>query len=67
MAGCGVTGEQTHPGDFRSWESPQTLWALFIGPLEHVEWFRNLKFAVITRGVIFIRVCADLVLKPNPV
>ena len=36
----------THPGDFRSWESPQTLPALFIGPFEHVERFRNLKFAV---------------------
>ena len=71
MAGCGATGEQTHPGDFRSWESPQTLRALFIGPFEHVERFRNLKFAVITGGrgssVIFIRVRADLVLKPNPV
>ena len=33
-------------GDFRSWESPQTLPALFIGPFEHVEQFRNLKFAV---------------------
>ena len=35
------------PGDFRSWESPQTLLALFIGPFEGVERFRNLKFAVI--------------------
>ena len=35
-----------NPGDFRSWESPQTLPALFIGPFEHVERFRNLKFAV---------------------
>ena len=35
------------PGDFRSWESPQTLPALFIGPFEGVERFRNLKFAVI--------------------
>ena len=35
------------PGDFRSWESPQTLPALFIGPFEDVERFRNLKFAVI--------------------
>ena len=35
------------PGDFRSWESPQPLPALFIGPFEHVERFRNLKFAVI--------------------
>ena len=34
------------PGDLRSWESPQTLPALFIGPFEHVERFRNLKFAV---------------------
>ena len=33
--------------DFRSWESPQTLPSLFIGPFEHVERFRNLKFAVI--------------------
>ena len=37
----------TCPGDFRSWESPQTLRALFIGLFEHVERFRNLKFAVI--------------------
>ena len=36
-----------HPGDLRSWESPQTLPALFIGSFEHVERFRNLKFAVI--------------------
>ena len=36
----------TYPGDFRPWESPQTLPALFIGPFEHVEWFRNIKFAV---------------------
>ena len=35
-----------HPGDLRSWESPQTLPALFIGPFERVEGFRNLKFAV---------------------
>ena len=34
------------PGDFRPWESPQTLPALFIGPFEHVERFRNLEFAV---------------------
>ena len=34
------------PGDFRSWESPQTLPVLSIGPFEHVERFRNLKFAV---------------------
>ena len=34
------------PGDSRSWESPQTLPALFIGPFEHVEQFRNLKSAV---------------------
>ena len=34
------------PGDFRSWESPQTLPAFFIGPFQHVERFRNLKFAV---------------------
>ena len=33
-------------GDFRSWESPQILPALFIGSSEHVERFRNLKFAV---------------------
>ena len=33
------------PGDFRSWESPQTLPALFIGSFEHVERFGNLKFA----------------------
>ena len=35
------------PGDFRSWESPQTLPALFVGPYEHVERFRNLRFKVI--------------------
>ena len=34
------------PGDFSSWESPQTLSALFSGPIEHVERFRNLKVAV---------------------
>ena len=34
------------PVDFRSSESPQTLPALFIGPFEHVERFRNLKFVV---------------------
>ena len=34
------------PGDFRSWKSPQTLPALFICSFEHVERFRNLKFAV---------------------
>ena len=34
------------PGDFRSWESPQSLPAHFIGSFEHVERFRNLKFAV---------------------
>ena len=33
-------------GDFRAWESPLTLPALFIGPFEHVERFRNLKFVV---------------------
>ena len=31
-----------------SWESPQTLPALSIGPFEHAERFRNLKFAVIS-------------------
>ena len=35
------------PCDFRSWESSQTLPALFIGPFEHVERFRNLQFEVI--------------------
>ena len=34
------------PDDFRSWESLQTLPALFIGSFEHVERFRNLRFAV---------------------
>ena len=34
------------PGDFRSWESPQTLSALYIGPFERVVQFRNLKFVV---------------------
>ena len=38
----------SHPGDFRSWESPQTLPALFIGPFKRVERFQNLKFAVIS-------------------
>ena len=38
--------EELEPGDFRSWESPQTFSALFIGPFEHVELFQNLKFAV---------------------
>ena len=32
-----------YPGDFWSWESPQTLPALFI---QQVEPLRNLKFAV---------------------
>ena len=36
----------SYPGDFRSWKSPQTLPALFIGPFEYVERFRNLIFAV---------------------
>ena len=31
--------ELSVPGDFSSWESPQTLPALFIGPFEHVERF----------------------------
>ena len=34
------------PCGFRSRESPQTLPAIFIGLFEHVERFRNLKFAV---------------------
>ena len=34
------------PGAFRYWESPQTFPALFIGPFDHVERLRNLKFAV---------------------
>ena len=34
------------PGDFKSWESPQTLPALFTGHFEHVERLRNLKLAV---------------------
>ena len=38
--------EASFPGNFRSWESPQTLPALFIGPFEHAERSRNLKFAV---------------------
>ena len=33
------------PGDFKSWEPPETLPALFIGLFKHVEGFRNLKFA----------------------
>ena len=32
--------------DFRSWEYPQTWPALFNGPFEHVERFKNLKCAV---------------------
>ena len=46
---CGIifNSGRLLPGDFRSWESPQTLRALFIGPFEHVERFGNLKFAVI--------------------
>ena len=36
-----------NPGDIMSWESPQTLPALFIGPFDHVKQFVNLKFAVI--------------------
>ena len=36
-----------YPGDFRFWESPQTLPAFFTaGPFEHVERFQNLKFSV---------------------
>ena len=42
-----MSTEEILPGDFRSWESPQTLPALFIGPFEHVKRFRNLKFVVI--------------------
>ena len=38
--------KRSYPGDFRSWESPQTLPALLIGPFEYVERFRKLKFAV---------------------
>ena len=38
---------KVHSGDFRSWESPQTLPAHFIGNYEHVKRFPNLKFAVI--------------------
>ena len=33
-------------GDFRSWESPQTLPVLFIGRFEHVERCRNLELVV---------------------
>ena len=29
--------------DFRSWKSPQTLSALFIGPFDRVEQFRVLS------------------------
>ena len=39
-------GIDSYPGDFRSLESPQTLPAFFIGPFEHVDRFRKLKFAV---------------------
>ena len=41
-----VPSIQRIPGDFRSWESPQTLSALFAGYFEHAERFRNLKFTV---------------------
>ena len=41
-----LDGLQGVPGDFWSWESPQTLPTLFIGKFEHEERFRNLKFAV---------------------
>ena len=44
---CTITWTiKTRPGDFRSWESPQTLPALFIGPFHHVERFRNFKLVV---------------------
>ena len=33
-------------GDFKSWESPETSPALFIGPFEYVTRFQNLKFIV---------------------
>ena len=42
-----MNGPFNRPGEFRSWKSPKTLPALFIGPFEHVEQFRNLKFAFI--------------------
>ena len=45
-----------HPGGFRSWESPQTFPALFIGSFEHVERFRNSKFAVIRIVTVTFRV-----------
>ena len=34
------------PGDFRSWESPQTMPALFTGPSEYEKRFPRLKFAL---------------------
>ena len=34
------------PDDYRSWESPQTLPALFNGSFEYVKRFRNLKLAI---------------------
>ena len=34
------------PGDFRSWESPQTLPTLPTGSSEYVKRSRNLKFTV---------------------
>ena len=34
------------PGDIRSWESPQTLPDVLIGPLETGKQFQNLKFTV---------------------
>ena len=35
---------QMCPGDFRFWESPQTFSALFIGPFELANRFRNSEF-----------------------
>ena len=45
--GKGNKSKSRIPGDFRCWESPQTLPALFIGSFEHVVRFRHLKFEVI--------------------
>ena len=41
-----IKTQLTLPGDFRSWESHKLCRPSLNGPFEHVERFRNLKFAV---------------------
>ena len=46
---------ETHivgPGDFFSWESPQTLPALFTGSFEHVEWFLKLNLLLKVQSTV---------------